>query len=191
MPIYSGIVLVGAASFLETTLGINYNAAILIFTAIVAAYVITGGLIAGMYTDALQGVLMFFGMAVLIILTYSELGGITEAHSLLTDMAPLVPETLVQQGHLGWTAMPAFGSAIWWNLVSTLILGVGIGVLAQPQLAVRFMTVKNSRTLNRAVLVGGPFIYDDRSVVYSRRALKRILLQNRKSHINCCCKRKY
>jgi SSS family solute:Na+ symporter len=54
--------------------------------------------------------------------------------------------------------MPAFGSPIWWTLVSTLILGVGVGVLAQPQLAVRFMTVENDRALNRAVLVGGPFI---------------------------------
>ncbi|MBN2310564.1 MAG: sodium:solute symporter family protein, partial [Candidatus Hydrogenedentes bacterium] len=36
--------------------------------------------------------------------------------------------------------------------------GVGIGVLAQPQLAVRFMTVKSARELNRAILVGGIFI---------------------------------
>ncbi|MGB9929017.1 MAG: sodium:solute symporter family protein [Methanosarcina sp.] len=174
MPIYSGIVLVGAARFLETTLGINYDAAVLIFTAIVAVYVIAGGLIAVMYTDALQGVLMFFGMAVLLALTYSKLGGISEAHRLLTDMAPLVPETLAQQGHLGWTAMPAFGSTIWWNLVSTLILGVGIGVLAQPQLAVRFMTVKNKRALNRAVLVGGPFIFMMTGVSFTVGALSNV-----------------
>ncbi|MDQ1275599.1 MAG: solute:Na+ symporter, family [Euryarchaeota archaeon] len=171
MPIYSGIVLIGAARFLETTLGINYDIAVLIFTIIIAAYVITGGLIAVMYTDALQGALMFVGMAVLMSLTYAKLGGITEAHRLLTDMAPLVPETLVQGGHLGWTAMPAFGSTIWWNLISTLVLGVGIGVLAQPQLAVRFMTVKNDRALNRAVLVGGPFIFMMTGVAFTVGAL--------------------
>lgn len=54
--------------------------------------------------------------------------------------------------------MPALGSPFWWTLVSTLILGVGIGVLSQPQLVVRFMTVKSNRELNRAVLVGGIFI---------------------------------
>jgi solute:Na+ symporter, SSS family len=37
-------------------------------------------------------------------------------------------------------------------------MGVGIGVLAQPQLVVRFMVVKSRRELNRAVLVGGIFI---------------------------------
>lgn len=171
MPLYSGIVLIGAARFLETTLGINYDVAVLIFTVIIAAYVITGGLIAVMYTDALQGALMFVGMGVLMVLTYSKLGGITEAHRMLTDMAPLVPETLIQQGHLGWTAMPAFGSTIWWTLVSTLILGVGVGVLAQPQLAVRFMTVKNDRALNRAVLVGGPFIFIMTGVAFTVGAL--------------------
>ena len=46
----------------------------------------------------------------------------------------------------------------WWTLVSTLILGVGIGVLSQPQLVVRFMTVKSNKELNRAVLIGGVFI---------------------------------
>lgn len=171
MPLYSGIVLIGAARFLETTLGINYDVAVLIFTIIIAAYVITGGLIAVMYTDALQGALMFLGMGILMVLTYSKLGGITEAHRMLTDMAPLVPETLVQGGHLGWTAMPAFGSTLWWTLISTLVLGVGIGVLAQPQLAVRFMTVKDDRALNRAVLVGGPFIFMMTGVAFTVGAL--------------------
>lgn len=171
MPLYAGIVLIGAARFLETALGINYDVAVLIFTIIIAAYVITGGLIAVMYTDALQGTLMFVGMGILMVLTYSKLGGVAEAHQMLTDMAPLVPETLVKGGHLGWTAMPAFGSPIWWTLVSTLVLGVGVGVLAQPQLAVRFMTVKDDRALNRAVLVGGPFIFMMTGVAFTVGAL--------------------
>ncbi len=54
--------------------------------------------------------------------------------------------------------MPVLGSPLWWNLVSTIILGVGIGVLAQPQLSVRFMTVKSGKELNRALLPGGIFI---------------------------------
>lgn len=101
MPLYSGIVLIGAARFLETTLGINYDVAVLVFTVIIAAYVITGGLIAVMYTDALQGALMFVGMGVLMFLTYSKLGGITEAHRMLTDMAPLVPESLYREDTWG------------------------------------------------------------------------------------------
>ena len=174
MPLYAGIVLIGGARFVETTLNINYDVAVLILTVIVAAYVITGGIIAVMYTDALQGALMFLGMALLLTLTYVKLGGVVEAHQALTNMAYLVPESLQAGGHLGWTAMPELGSPIWWNLVSTLILGVGIGVLAQPQLAVRFMTVKDDKALNRAVLVGGPFILMMTGVAFTVGALSNV-----------------
>jgi SSS family solute:Na+ symporter len=171
MPLYAGIVLIGGARFLESTLNINYDIAVLILTVIVAAYVITGGLIAVMYTDALQGTLMFIGMIFLLVFTYIKMGGVTAAHSALTAMNDLVPESLAAGGHLGWTSMPAFGTPIWWTLVSTLVLGVGIGVVAQPQLAVRFMTVKNDTALNRAVLVGGPFILMMTGVAFTVGAL--------------------
>ncbi len=174
MPLYAGIVLIGGARFVEATLNIDYDVAVLILTVIVAAYVITGGLIAVMYTDALQGSLMFIGMAFLMVFTYIKLGGISAAHTALTSMSGMVPESLAGGGHLGWTSMPAFGSPIWWTLVSTLVLGVGIGVLAQPQLAVRFMTVRNDQALNRAVLVGGPFILMMTGVAFTVGALSNV-----------------
>ncbi|MDD4249216.1 MAG: sodium:solute symporter family protein, partial [Methanosarcina sp.] len=174
MPLYAASVLIGAGRFLETTLGIDYNLALLIFTIIIASYVIKGGLLSVMYVDAMQGTLMLLGMAFLLVFTYSKLGGVVGAHQALTDMASLVPQALVDQGHRGWTAMPAFNSPIWWTMISTITLGVGIGVLAQPQLAVRFMTVKDDRSLKRAVLVGGPFILMMAGVAYVVGALSNV-----------------
>jgi SSS family solute:Na+ symporter len=101
---------------------------------------------------------MFVGMALILFLTYSKLGGIYNAHEALTALADKVPEGMQKGGHQGWTSMPAAFSPLWWTLVSTIILGVGIGVLAQPQLAVRYMTVKSSKELHRAILIGGIFI---------------------------------
>lgn len=166
MPLYAASVLIGAARFIETTLGINYTMALLIFTAIVAVYVIVGGLLSIIYTDAFQGAIMFLGMAFLLIFTYVKLGGVVEAHTTLTALAPLVPESLAAIGHQGWTMMPAFGSQLWWTIISSLVMGVGIGILAQPQLAVRFMTVKDNKTLKRAVFAGGPFIFMMAGVAY-------------------------
>ncbi|HEX7444757.1 MAG TPA: sodium:solute symporter family protein, partial [Methanothrix sp.] len=140
MPLYASVVLIGAARFMETTLAIDYHVALLIYSLIIAAYVIWGGLRGVMYTDALQGTIMFVGMAFLLVMTYSNLGGITAAHQALTNMAHLVPANLAAQGHTGWTSMPTFGSTWWWTLMSTIVMGVGIGVLAMPQLVVRFMT---------------------------------------------------
>lgn len=184
MPLYASSVLIGGARFMETALGIDYNTAVLLLTIITAAYVITGGLIAVMYTDAMQGALMFVGMAILMVFTYVNLGGVTSAHLALTNLASMVPEAMAQQGHTGWTSMPAFGSPIWWTLVSTIVLGVGVGVLAQPQLAVRFMTVKNTTSLKRAVLSGGPFIFMMVGVAYVVGALSNVYFVNNRGMLS-------
>ncbi len=159
MPLYASVVLIGAARFMETTLNLDFNIALIIMALIVAAYVILGGIRGVMYTDALQGTIMFLGMIILLLVTYYLLGGVTESQQALTNLAYLVPEQVQAVGGTGWTTFPALGSPFWWTLVSTIILGVGIGVLAQPQLVVRFMTVKSNKELNRGVLIGGIFIF--------------------------------
>jgi len=184
MPLYAGVVLIGGARFIETNLGMNYAAALAIFSIIIAAYVIAGGLKGVMYTDALQGSIMFIGMAVLFVFTYIKLGGFSGAHQALTDLADKVPESLAKAGHVGWTSMPTFGSGWWWTLVSTIVLGVGIGVLAQPQLVVRFMTVKSKRELNRAVFIGGIFIFTMTGVAFVVGSLSNVFFFNTKGMIS-------
>lgn len=174
MPLYTAAILIGGARFIETTLSIQYDVALIGFAIIVAAYVILGGLIAVMYTDALQGGIMLVGMTALIILTYVLLGGVGTANQELTSMADLVPDALAGVGMTGWTSMPELGSSIWFTLITTLVLGVGIGVLAQPQLVVRFMTVKDNRSLNRAIMVGGPFVVIMTGVAFTAGALSNV-----------------
>ena len=174
MALYAAAVMIGASRFLEQTLNINYELAVWMFAIFVAAYVITGGLKGVVYTDALQGCIMFVGMTILVVMTYSKLGGITAAHQALTDMISQLPASLAAKGHLGWTSMPVFASEYWWIVVSTLVLGVGIGVLAQPQLIVRYLTVRSPRELNRAVLAGGVFILMMTGVAFVVGALTNV-----------------
>lgn len=174
MPIYAAVVLIGGARFIEEVLLIDFDIALTVFSIIIAAYVITGGIKGVMYTDALQGVIMFIGFIFLLVVTYNKLGGVTAAHEALTNMKHLVPEKLVAGGHLGWTSMPVTGSSIWWVLVSSIIIGVGIGVLAQPQLVVRFMMVKSDREMNRAILSGGIFVIAATGVSFIVGALSNV-----------------
>lgn len=166
MPLYAGSVIFGGAQFITETLKINYDLALLLFVSVVAIYVVMGGLKGVMYTDAFQGAIMFIGMAFLLVFTYSQLGGVVQAHTSLTMLKPEAIKIFGALGHQGWTSMPKSGSVLWWQLISTIIMGVGIGVLAQPQLIVRFMTVKSNRELNRAVLIGGIFILMMTGVTY-------------------------
>ena len=158
MPLYAAAVMIGGARFLEQVLGLDYAWALVVLALLVAVYVFYGGLRGVIYTDALQGGIMFVGMLILLVLTYVRLGGVVDAHAALSGLKALVPEGLAARGHAGWTAMPLPGSELWYYVVTTLVLGVGIGVLAQPQLAVRFMTLRSVRELNRGLVVGGVFI---------------------------------
>ena len=174
MPLYAAVVLMGGAQFIAQVLGIDYNTALFFFTVIIAIYVIMGGLKGVMYTDAFQGSVMFIGMFLLLVMTYWKLGGVVEAHTRLTNMSEIAIQIFGAKGHTGWTSFPSFWSEYWFVLVTTITLGVGIGVLAQPQLVVRFMTVKSSQQLNRAVLVGGIFILMMTGVAFVVGALANV-----------------
>ncbi len=181
MPIYSAAVIKGGANFIQTYFGMSYYAALIFFVAIVAIYVWMGGMKGVMYTDAFQGAIMFFAMIILLFTAYSKLGGVTSAHQQLTDLffQPDVQTTLaksIQNGFQGWTSMPKAGSVTWWSMISTIVMGVGIGALAQPQMIVRFMTVKSNKELNRAVVSGGVFILAMAGIAYIVGALSNVLL---------------
>ena len=177
MPLYAAAVMIGGARFLEVQLHMDYQLALFVFAVVVATYVFFGGLKGVVYTDAFQGSLMFFGMIILLFYTYANVGGLG-SHAALTAMASQVPAKLIAQGHQGWTAMPKFNSPIWWQLVSTIVLGVGVGVLAQPQLSVRFMTVKSGKELYRALIPGGIFILMMTGVAFVVGALSNLYFMN-------------
>ncbi|KAA6332146.1 sodium:solute symporter [termite gut metagenome] len=175
MPLYAAVVMKGGAVFIEEIFQIDFNISLLVFTLIIAAYVIAGGIKGVMYTDALQAVIMFVCMLFLLFWLYKILGmGFAEANQALTDIAPLVPDKLKEVGHQGWTRMPVAGSPQWYTLVTSLILGVGIGCLAQPQLVVRFMTVKNGKQLKQGVFVGCLFLIITVGVIYHAGALSNL-----------------
>jgi SSS family solute:Na+ symporter len=179
MPLYAAAVLKGGVGYLATQFNIDFNVTLFFFTMIIALYVAMGGMKGVMYTDAFQGSIMFGGMLFLLVFVYSKLGGVTHAHLALTNLMndPVVQEQTTKvatNGFAGWTSMPVFNSPYWWTVVTSVVMGVGIGVLAQPQLVVRFMTVKSNRELNRAVASGGVFILMMAGVAYVVGSLSNV-----------------
>lgn len=175
MPLYAAVVMKGGAVFIEQMFDIDLHIALLAFTLMVAAYVISGGIKGVLYTDALQAVIMFVCMLFLLFWFYKTMDlGFIEANQQLSDLAPLVPEKYQALGHQGWTRMPVTGSPQWYTLVTSLILGVGIGCLAQPQLVVRFMMVESSKQINRGVLIGCVFLIVTVGAIYHIGALSNL-----------------
>ncbi len=175
LPIYSSAVLIGVSRFLEVNLGLNYHWALFFFVALMAVYVLAGGLKSVLYTDAFQSALVFLMMAGLLVFTYSKLGGISAAHQALGDLAPQTPADLKALGMLGWTQGLESGSPLWLMVYTSFVYAVGIGVLAQPQLVVRHMSVGSDRELNRSVLMGGIFTLCMTGVAFVVGALSNVL----------------
>lgn len=175
MPLYAAAVLRGGVFCMQEVFGISFDLSLLIFTVIVASYVMAGGMKGVMYTDALQAIIMFLCMGILVFGVYKALGmGFCEANEALGNMSDKVPDKLAALGHQGWTSMPRFWSQQWFTLVTSLIMGVGIGCLAQPQLVVRFMTVNSTKKLNQGVAIGCVFLIITVGVIYHVGALSNL-----------------
>ncbi|MDD3324283.1 MAG: sodium:solute symporter family protein [Sulfurospirillaceae bacterium] len=194
MPLYASAVLIGGTQFVSAYFQVDYHMALLVFSIIITGYVLAGGLKGVMLTDALQGVIMFMAMAILLAMTIYSLGGMDSAfakfstvwdhtvaplaHTSLKDLKPgsadFMMKLSMNWGFQGWHKMPLFFSEGWLFMITTITMGVGIGVLAQPQLVVRFMTVKSKNEINRAVLIGGIFIFVTMGVAYMVGALTNV-----------------
>ena len=86
MPLYASVVLIGMARFVETTLGVDYYFALIAMAIIVAVYVVFGGIRGVMYTDALQGTIMFVGMLILLGTIYWMFGGVINSNMALSNL---------------------------------------------------------------------------------------------------------
>ena len=153
---------------------------------VVTGYVLADGLKGVMLTDALQGVIMFATMVILLVMVVHSVGGMDAGFNKLSlvwdktvaslasvDMKSLKPgspdflmKLSMNWGFEGWNKMPVFLSEGWLFVITTITMGVGVSVLAQPQLVVRFMTVKSKNELNRAVLIGGVFIIAMTGIIF-------------------------
>ena len=180
MPIYAAAVLKGGVNSLAVITGLTeyYDYILLALAVIVAVYVVYGGIIAVMYNDAFQAAIMFIGMVVILVVTYSYFGGVTAGNSALDGLWDQsivdIGNIGVQDGFNGWTSFSDFGSKEWLTVVTTFLLGVGIGALTQPQLAVRFMSAKNDRDLNKSLIVGSVFMLAIVGSAYTVGALSNV-----------------
>jgi len=161
MIFYTTAVFLAISTLFQQTFGIPYWVCVVVFTLVVGIYLIVGGLYAVMWTHAVQGILMVIGMLILTIGVYIMLGGVGPAHeataALTPEMLGSIGSPAASQAPNGLTSMPPVLSKPFFLLL-TLVFGVGIGVLAQPQLIVRYLSAKSEKALRRAIPYGGIFI---------------------------------
>ncbi|HLR52331.1 MAG TPA: sodium/pantothenate symporter [Candidatus Avamphibacillus sp.] len=133
---------IGGARLIESLTGISYISALFIFAISVLVYVTIGGFRAVAATDAIQGSIMFIGTLILLIAVIIAGGGIP---NIIADLHAENPNLITPFGAEG-TLTPQFVSSFW--------ILVGVGVVALPQITIRAMSYKNSKSMHRAIIIG-------------------------------------
>lgn len=134
---------IGAGRLLETTLGIPYQTAVMIFAITVGLYTFIGGFRAVVLTDTIQGLVMIVGTSILLAGVIYATGGVENAMHTLEAINPqLTTPYGIDERPLDFTFMTSF-----WVLVC-------FGLIGLPHIAVRSMACKNSQALHRAMIIG-------------------------------------
>lgn len=132
---------IGGGRLIESLTGLPYLTSLLIFSISILVYVIVGGFRSIALTDAIQGIIMVAGTLILLVAVIIAGGGVP---NIISNMAAENPNLITPFGADG-TLTPAYVSSFW--------VLVGVGVVALPQIAIRTMSYKNSRSMHRAIII--------------------------------------
>ena len=136
----------GCAHLLETVMQVPYEWGALLIIFITCAYTIWGGMYSVLWTDAIQGIMMFAVAIIMVTLPFIYVGGVEE---LMVNIS--------QTTHVDRAGKPiANGLVSFGHLVSFFyILGIGMAVgmkqLSEPRCLIRFYSVKNTRSMKFAM----------------------------------------
>ena len=116
--------------------GLTPTQGMIVFTVILLAYTVVGGMIAVVYTDLLQLAIMTIGILVAVPLTLRQLDGLANLLDYAQAIQPLT---------FSWDGMPG-------PLLFTMGLAFLLGGVATPEKAVRLFAMRDMRTIRRGVL---------------------------------------
>jgi len=123
-----------------------YFIGLAVFTVTVVGYTLAGGFLASVWTDLMQSVLMWFGVVLLVGLTFYRLGGLEEANR--AAMAATGPALMAGPGHA-----PAGQQYLPVTLAISFYFVWILGGLGQPASLVRLMAAKDTATLRRSIVL--------------------------------------
>lgn len=142
---YSAAVYKGLGSMFNTIFPtIPVNVCMLIVALVTAFFLVMGGYVATVYTDFVQGIIMIFGVVVMVIIVAAnaKVGGLGNMVTRLKEIDP--------------TLVHIFGgnkfSFLAWNIMLT-----SFGTWGLPQMVGKFYAVKDNSAIKRATVVSTVF----------------------------------
>ena len=148
---YTAGVYKGISTLFEMGFGIPYEYCVVIMALLTAVYVILGGYKATAMNDFVQGVIMLFGIVVVIASVLSAQGGLASA---VEKMASL-PSDSDPAANGGFASL--FGPDPW-NLLGVVIL-TSLGTWGLPQMVGKFYSITDERAIRRGTIISTLFAF--------------------------------
>ena len=146
---YTAGVYKGISTLFEMGFGIPYQYCVVIMAILTAVYVILGGYKATALNDFVQGIIMLFGIVVVIAAVLKTQGGLASAVSKLAVLP--ADGNPAQNG--GFASL--FGTDPW-NLLGVVIL-TSLGTWGLPQMVGKFYSITDEKAIRRGTIISTIF----------------------------------
>lgn len=148
---YTASVYNGLSRLFGMAFDIPYTVCVIVMAAFTAVYVILGGYMATAINDFIQGIIMIFGICVVIAAVLNGQGGFIEAVKTMAEIPSDVPATMGQQG-----AFTSFFGPDPINLLGVVIL-TSLGTWGLPQMVGKFYAIKDEKSIYTGTIVSTAF----------------------------------
>ena len=133
--------LVGAGALVSVLFGLTFNLSVIVVGALMAIYIVFGGMLAATWVQIIKACLLMVGVVVISVMAVNHAGGLAEMFAKASAMHPKGAGLY----HFGGMKLDPF-SAI------SLTVGLALGVLGLPHLLIRFFTVPDESAARRSMV---------------------------------------
>ena len=160
--VYVGSCFVTVGKLFATLFGFDYHIMMIIGAVVVFVYTVVGGYLSVVMTDFIQGMLMFFALAVVFIGTVASAGGIDNTVEFLRSIpgylsgaqvaAPKLDPATGQQ--LVEAGKAVFGAPSDYGIITIIsMLAWGLGYFGMPQVLVRFLSIRSVEEVRKSQII--------------------------------------
>ena len=159
--VYVGSCFVTVGKLFSTLFGWDYHLTMVVGAAVVFAYTLIGGYLSVVVTDFIQGMLMFFALAVVFIGSIVSVGGVDNTVTFLrgipgfldgTHLATPVLNSMGEQ--IVRDGKAVFGAPTDYGIITIIsMLAWGLGYFGMPQVLVRFLSIRSSEEIRKSRII--------------------------------------
>ncbi len=139
--IWTSVQLLAIGKITNVLFGVNFLLAFFLGAIIVVFYTTMGGILAVVWTDAIQMIIIFIGLIIIVVAGVKFVGG----YSVIVDNTP--------DGY--WNFFPDSSNGVSWIAYFAMWIGMGLGNIPSPDIAQRAFVAKDAKTAQKGMITAG------------------------------------